>query len=76
MILFVLSESFLDSTIFDDDNILHMEGHNLVRANHPGNIKRGAVCLHFKKILAIRNTELSHITRCEVNVKGQEFHYC
>ena len=39
-----ISESFLDSTISDDDNILHMEGNNLIRADHPDNIKRGGVC--------------------------------
>ena len=68
-----ISESFLDSTISDDDNIFHMEGYNLIRADHPDNIKRGGVCLYFKKSLALRKIELSHITECllcEVNVKG------
>ena len=64
-----ISESFLDSAISDDDNILHMEGYNLIRADHPDNIKRGGVCLCFKKSLALRKIELSHIT--EVNVKGE-----
>ena len=31
-------ESFLDSTIPDDDN-LHTEGYNLIRADHPDNIR-------------------------------------
>ena len=57
-----ISESFLDSTISDDDNILHMEGYDLIRADHPNNIKRGGVCLYFKKSLALRKIELSHIT--------------
>ena len=73
MTFFFISESFLDSTISDDDNILHMEGYNLIRADHPDNIKRGGVCLYFKKSLALRKIELSHITECllcEVNVKG------
>ena len=51
-----------------------MEGYNLIRADHPDNIKRGGVCLYFKKSLALRKIELSHITECllcEVNVKGQ-----
>ena len=69
-----ISESFLESTISDDDNILHTEGYNLIRTDHPDNIKRGGVCLYFKKSLASRKIELSHITECllcEVNVKGQ-----
>ena len=50
-----------------------MEGYNFIKADHPGNIKRG-VCLSFNKSLALRKLELSHITECllrEVNVKGQ-----
>ena len=69
-----ISESSLDLTISDDDNILHMEGYNLIRADHLDNIKRGGICLNFKKSLALRYVEWSHITECplcEVNVKGQ-----
>ena len=47
-----ISESFLDSTISDNDNIIHMEGYNLIRTDHPDNIKRGGVCLYFKESLA------------------------
>ena len=35
-----ISDSFLDSTISDDDNILHMQGFNLIGADHPDNMKR------------------------------------
>ena len=49
-----ISESSLDLTISDDDNILHMEGYNLIRTDHLDNIKRGGVCLNFKKSLALR----------------------
>ena len=69
-----ISESFLDSTISDDDNNLHMDGYNLIRADHPENIKRRGVCLYFKKSLVLRKIELSHIAEfllCKVNVKGQ-----
>ena len=33
-----MSESFLDSTISDDDNILHTKGYDLIRADYRGNI--------------------------------------
>ena len=39
-----------------------MEGYNLIRAEHPDNIKRGGVCYYFKKCLALRKIGLSHIT--------------
>ena len=57
-----ISDSFLDSTISDDDDILYMEGYNLIRADHPDNINRGGVCLYFKKSLALKKIELLHIT--------------
>ena len=37
------SETYLDSTI--PDNLLEIDGYNLVRADHPNNIKRGGVCI-------------------------------
>ena len=49
-----VSESFLVSTISDDDNTFQMEGYNLVEADHPDNIKRGGACLYFKKSLALK----------------------
>ena len=60
--------------ISHDDNIIHIEGYNLIRADNPDNIKRRGVCLYFKKGLALRKIELHHITEfllCEVNVKGR-----
>ena len=51
-----------------------MERCNLIRADHLDNIKRGGVRLYFKKSLALKKIELSHISKCllcEVNIKGQ-----
>ena len=49
-----ISEIFLDSTISDDDDILYMKGYNLIRADCHDNIKRGGVCLYFKKSLTLK----------------------
>ena len=38
-----LSETYLDSTT--PDNLLEIDGYNLVRADHPNNIKRGGVTI-------------------------------
>ena len=38
-----LSDTYLDSSI--PDNLIEIEGHNLVRADYPDNIKRGGVCI-------------------------------
>ena len=41
-----LSETYLDSTI--PDSLLEIDGYNLVRADHPNNIKKGGVCIYYK----------------------------
>ena len=48
-----LSEIFLDRSIFIflSDDIL---GYNQVRVDHPANIKRGGVCIYFRKSLPLR----------------------
>ena len=69
-----ISGTFLDSTIPDDDNIPHLQGYNLLRTDHPDNVKRGFVCLYFKKSLILWKIEISYNTKCllcEVNLKGQ-----
>ena len=47
-----LSETYLDSSI--PDNLIEIEGYNLVRAAHPDNIKRGGVCIYYKESLPVR----------------------
>ena len=42
-----LSKTYLDSTI--PDSLLEIDGYNLVRADHPNNIKRGGVCIYYKE---------------------------
>ena len=65
---FVYQRVFLDSTIFGDYNILYMD--NITLSDHLDNMKRGGVCLYFKKSLAIRKIELSK------RKKTSGFHYC
>ena len=54
-----LSEKYLDSSI--PDSLLNIEGYNVVRADHPDNIKRGGVCIYYKESLPIRVISLSYI---------------
>ena len=49
-----ISETHLDSTISSDNNNLNFSGHNLIRANHPSNSKRGGVCIYYKESLAVQ----------------------
>ena len=47
-----LSETFLDSST--PSNLIDIEGYILLRADHPGNIKRGGVCIYYKECLPVR----------------------
>ena len=47
-----LSETYLGSSIPND--MIEIEGYNLVRADHPNNIKRGGVCIYYKESLPVR----------------------
>ena len=47
-----LSETYLDSTI--PDSLFEIDGYNLVRADHPNNIKKGGVCIYYKESLPVR----------------------
>ena len=47
-----LSETYLDSST--PDGLLEIDGYNLVRADHPNNIKRGRVCIYYKESLPVR----------------------
>ena len=40
-----LSKSYLDSTASPDNDNLYIRDYKLVRADHPGNIKRGSECV-------------------------------
>ena len=46
-----MSETYLDSSI--PDNLTDIRGYNLVRADHPDNIKRGGVCIYYKESLPV-----------------------
>ena len=50
-----LSETFLDSSI-----LVHIQGYNLVRTDHPDNTKRGGVCIYYKESLPIRVINLPY----------------
>ena len=41
-----LSETYLDSSISSNDPELLLDGYELIRADHPMNLKRGGVCIY------------------------------
>ena len=60
-----LSETFLDSTIPDDDENIQINGYSLLRADNPNDIKPGGVCIYFKESLPlIRRNDSTNIKDC------------
>ena len=57
-----ISETYLDSSI--DENTLKLAGYSLIRADHPGNIKRGGVCLHYKENLLLQHIKTEYFPQC------------
>ena len=49
-----ITETYLDSSISNDDTTLSLPGYNLAWSDHPGNVKRGGVCLYYKEKLSLR----------------------
>ena len=58
------SESYLDSSVSSDNDNLYIRDYKLVIADHPGNIKRGGVCVYFKKSLPVSCLPNSYLKEC------------
>ena len=68
-----LSETFLDSTITDDDDEnIQINGYLSLKPDHPEDLKRGGDCIDFKESLPlIRRNDLTNTKNClvtEINV--------
>lgn len=55
-----LSETFLNSSLLDDDSRLGLDGYSLIRDDHPSDLKKGGVCIFYKNHLPL--TRVSSIT--------------
>ena len=47
-----LSETYLDNSVLSDESDLDLLDYKMVRADYPGNVKRGAVCIYFREPLS------------------------
>ena len=52
-------QKHLESTT--PDNLLEIDEYNLVRADHPDNIKRGGVCKYYQESLPVRAKSLPYL---------------
>ena len=61
-----LSETFLNSSLQNDDDSLVLNGYKLVRADNPSDLKRGGVCIYFKESLPIKVLNITNLHECLV----------
>ena len=61
-----LFESYLDSTVSSDNDNLYIRDYNLVRTDHPGNIKRGGVYVYFKESLPAGCLPNPYLKKCVI----------
>ena len=47
-----------------NENSLLMLDYHLLRADNPKNLKKGGVCLYFKKNLSLRQIETPYFSQC------------
>ena len=69
-----LSETYLDSSISQDDNNLQIPGYNLYWVDHPLNIKRGGVCIYYKISLSLKIKNIQYLQECinfEIKIKDK-----
>ena len=73
-----LSETYLDNSVSSDESDLNFPGYKLVRADYPGNVKRGGgVCIYFKGSLSIRfldvPSNLDECLLCELSYTNKKY---
>ena len=53
-----ISETYFDSSVIERNRSFQLNGYDLLRADHPNNIKRGGVCIYYKESLCVREVKL------------------
>ena len=69
-----LSKTYLDSNISSKDSNLTIPGYDLYRADHPSNIKRGAICIYYEKFLRLKVIDIQYLQECinfEMKIGGK-----
>ena len=61
-----ISETSFDSTILEWNKKCHLNGYNLLRADHSNNTKQGHVCICYKKSLGVCEVKLSNLSQCHI----------
>ena len=72
--LVCVSETYLYSSILNDEKDILVKGYSLVRADHPSNTKRGGACIYYKESLCVRIIYIPNLTEsilCQVTINNK-----
>ena len=59
-----LSETYLDSSISNDDDNLEIPGYDLFRADHPSSTKRSDVSIYYRSSLPLKILDIQYLEEC------------
>ena len=57
--IFCISETYLNSSVTENDDSLRTCEYNLIRSDHPSNNKRGGVVIYYKNFLPLKLIDVS-----------------
>ena len=60
--IFCISETYLNSSITEDDDSWQIPEYSFIRSNHRFNNKRGSVAIHYKNVLPLKLLDLKFVT--------------
>ena len=61
--MFFISETYLNSSITEDDDSLRKSG-SLIRSDRPSNNKTGAVAIYYKNVLPLKLIDVNYLSEC------------
>ena len=59
-----LSETFLNSSLQNDDHSLVLNGYKLIRTDNPSELKGRGVCIYFKESLPTKVLNITNLHEC------------
>ena len=59
-----ISETYLDSSVTDNNKEPGMEGYSFISADHPRNVKKGGVDIYYKESIAVEIININFFSEC------------
>ena len=58
--IFCISQTYLNSSVTEDDDSLRISGYDLVRSDHPSNNKRVGVVIYYRNFLPLKLIDVNY----------------